>query len=122
MARPDLGDDPALATNVGRVAGAERVREAVSEWIRGRLNSEIMAALAGQVPGGPVQNVAEIEADPHVRAREMIVEVDQPGSQRPVRIAGSPLKFTLTPSGVRRRAPRLDEDRAAVLDDWGGPR
>lgn len=122
MDRPDLEEDPALATNVGRVANAERVRGAVGEWIRGRLNSEIMAALAGQVPGGPVQNVAEIEADPHVRAREMIVEVEQPGSRRPVRIVGSPLKFTRTPSGVRHRAPRLDEDRAAVLNDWGGPR
>lgn len=122
MDRPDLEEDPALATNVGRVANAERVRGAVAEWIRGRLNSEIMAALAGQVPGGPVQNVAEIEADPHVRAREMIVEVEQPGSRRPVRIVGSPLKFTRTPSGVRHRAPRLDEDRAAVLNDWGGPR
>jgi crotonobetainyl-CoA:carnitine CoA-transferase CaiB-like acyl-CoA transferase len=122
MARPDLRDDPALATNVGRVANAERVRGAVAEWIQARLNAEIMAALAGQVPGGPVQNVTEIEADPHVRAREMIVEVEQPGSQRPVRIVGSPLKFTLTPSGVRHRAPRLNEDRAAVFNDWGGPR
>jgi crotonobetainyl-CoA:carnitine CoA-transferase CaiB-like acyl-CoA transferase len=78
-----------------------------------------MAALAGQVPGGPVQDIADIEADPHVRAREMIVEVEQPGSAHPVRIAGSPLKFSRTPSAVRRRAPLLGEDGADVLADWG---
>jgi crotonobetainyl-CoA:carnitine CoA-transferase CaiB-like acyl-CoA transferase len=120
MDAPELAADPALATNQGRVAQADRVRAAVAAWTGERLNSEIMAALAGQVPGGPVQDIAQIEADPHVRAREMIVEVDQPGAGRTVRIAGSPLKFTLTPAGVRHRAPRLDEDRAAILRDWGG--
>jgi crotonobetainyl-CoA:carnitine CoA-transferase CaiB-like acyl-CoA transferase len=50
----------------------------------------------------------------------MIVEVYQPGSERTVRIAGSPLKFTRTPSSVRRRAPRLDEDHAAIIQDWDG--
>jgi crotonobetainyl-CoA:carnitine CoA-transferase CaiB-like acyl-CoA transferase len=120
MDRDDLAADPALAANRGRVANAQRVRGAVAEWILARPNAEVMAALAGLVPGGPVQNIEEIEADPHVRARDMIVEVDQPGSRRPVRIAGSPLKFTATPSSVRHRAPRLDEDRAAIIHDWGG--
>jgi crotonobetainyl-CoA:carnitine CoA-transferase CaiB-like acyl-CoA transferase len=119
MQRPDLGADPALADNRGRVAQAARVRAAVADWVRDRPNAEIMTALAGQVPGGPVQDIADIEADPHVRAREMIVEVEQPGSAHPVRIAGSPLKFSRTPSTVRRRAPLLGEDRADVLDDWG---
>lgn len=119
MDRADLAADPALATNRGRVAEAERVRGVVTAWIGQRPNSEIMAALAGRVPGGPVQNIEEIEADPHVAAREMIVEVEQPGSAHPVRIAGSPMKFTRTPSGVRRRAPLLDEDRTAILQDWG---
>jgi crotonobetainyl-CoA:carnitine CoA-transferase CaiB-like acyl-CoA transferase len=122
MDRPDLADDPALATNRGRVANADRVRSAVAAWVLDRPNTEIMTALAGQVPGGPVQDIEDIEADPHVRAREMIVEVEQPGSAHPVRIAGSPLKFASTPSSIRRRAPLLDEDRASVLDDWGaGP-
>jgi crotonobetainyl-CoA:carnitine CoA-transferase CaiB-like acyl-CoA transferase len=119
MARPDLGADPRLVDNRGRVAHADLVRSAVAEWVAERPNAEIMAALAGQVPGGPVQDIAAIEADPHVRAREMIVEVEQPGSAHPVRIAGSPLKFTRTPTSIRRRAPLLDEDRADVLDDWG---
>ena len=81
-------------------------------------NSAIMEALGGRVPGGPVQNIEDIESDPHVQAREMIVEVEQPGSGRTVRIAGSPIKLTQTPSGVRRRAPLLDEDRAAILSGW----
>jgi crotonobetainyl-CoA:carnitine CoA-transferase CaiB-like acyl-CoA transferase len=119
MNRPDLRDDPALTTNRGRVANAGRVRAAVADWLGDRPNAEIMQALAGRVPGGPVQNIKEIVSDPHVRAREMIVEVDQPGSSRRVQIAGSPLKFTRTPSQVRRRAPLLDEDRAAILEEWG---
>jgi len=118
MNRPDLLADQSLATNRGRVAKAEYVRSAVAEWIADRSNADIVAALAGRVPAGPVQNIEAIAADPHVRARDMIVEVEQPGSARPVRIAGSPLKFTRTPSEVRRRAPLLDEDRTAILEEW----
>jgi crotonobetainyl-CoA:carnitine CoA-transferase CaiB-like acyl-CoA transferase len=118
MGRPDLQADPALATNRGRVEQAAFVRSTVAEWIGDRPNAEILAALAGRVPAGPVQNIEQIAADPHVRARHMIVEVEQPGSARPVRIAGSPLKFTRTPSEVRRRAPLLDEDRSAILEEW----
>jgi crotonobetainyl-CoA:carnitine CoA-transferase CaiB-like acyl-CoA transferase len=118
MDRPDLAADPSLATNRQRVAQAERVRGAVAGWVAERPNAVVMDALAGHVPGGPVQDVEAIEADPHVRAREMIVEVEQPGSARPVRITGSPVKFTRTPSAVRRRAPLLDEDRAGILADW----
>jgi crotonobetainyl-CoA:carnitine CoA-transferase CaiB-like acyl-CoA transferase len=119
MDRPDLGSDPALRTNRGRVEHAERVRRAVAGWSGTRTNAEIVDALGGRVPAAAVQNIEQIRADPHVLAREMIVEVEQPGSARPVEIAGSPLKFTRTPSAVRRRAPRLDEDRSEILDDWG---
>jgi crotonobetainyl-CoA:carnitine CoA-transferase CaiB-like acyl-CoA transferase len=120
MNRPDLLDDPALATNRGRVANAEYVRSTVGGWIGDRSNADILAALGGRVPAGPVQNIEAIAADPHVRARDMIVEVEQPGSSRPVSIAGSPLKFTRTPAEIRRRAPLLDEDRTAILEEWRG--
>ena len=110
------GEDSALAD---LFANGDQVRAAVSAWLLDEPNAEVMAALAGRVPGGPVQNIEEIASDPHVQAREMIVEVEQPGTDRTVGIAGSPLKFSLTKSAIRHRAPLLDEHRAAILDEWG---
>jgi succinyl-CoA:mesaconate CoA transferase len=104
------------------VANGERVHRAVADWDGSRPNDEIMAALGGRVPAGAVQNIEQIAADPHVLARQMIAKVEQPGSATPVGIAGSALKFTGTPTQIRRRAPRLDEDRAQVLEEWGSSR
>ncbi|PKP71560.1 MAG: hypothetical protein CVT83_02790, partial [Alphaproteobacteria bacterium HGW-Alphaproteobacteria-5] len=70
------------------------------------------------MPFGPVMNIAEIAADPHFAAREMIVAVDEPG-QPDASIAGVPVKMTATPGGVRRRAPFLGEHTRARLIEAG---
>ena len=51
----------------------------------------------------------------------MITEFELPGSDRPVAIVGSPLKFTETPTGLYRRPPRLDEHRAEIAEQFGLP-
>jgi crotonobetainyl-CoA:carnitine CoA-transferase CaiB-like acyl-CoA transferase len=80
--------------------------------------AEMMALLGGRIPFGPVMNVAEAIANPHFAAREMIVEVEQPGST-PIRIAGVPVKMTDTPGGVHRRSPILGEHSALRLAEAG---
>ena len=59
-------------------------------------------------------NIAEIEQDPHFAARDMLVEVEQPGAGT-IRVAGVPIKMTRTPGAVRRRAPLLGEDTQVQL-------
>lgn len=115
MERPELADDPRYATGVARVANAPEVRAAVTAWTSVRTKAEVTAVLGGTVPVGPVQDVSEILADPHVRAREMLVEVEQPGSASPVTLAGQPLKFSSTPNPPVRRAPLLGEHQDEVL-------
>ncbi len=119
IGRPELIDDERMRTNRDRVANAEAVREAVSAWTRVRTTDEIVSSLAGRVPVGPVNTVADIFADPHARARGMLVEVEQPGSARPVTLPGSPIKLTRTPSGIYRRPPRLGEHTADILAEVG---
>ena len=119
MGRPDLADDPRFADNTARVANIVEVRELVGGWLAGLPTADVVAALGGRVPIGPVNDAADIFNDEHVRLREMLVEVEQPGSDSPVTIAGSPIKFSSTPSGVRRRGPILGEDAAAtILAEW----
>jgi crotonobetainyl-CoA:carnitine CoA-transferase CaiB-like acyl-CoA transferase len=95
----------------------------------------VVDALAGKVPVGPVNNAPMLIDDPHVRAREMLVAVDHPGSARPVLTPNTPIRFATTPGGVYRRAPMLGEHTDEVLaeldeliepiapiDDTGGDR
>lgn len=119
IGRDDLVDDDRTRTNRERVANAPFVREAIAAWTSTRPTAEVVAALAGHVPVGPVNTAADIFADPHVAARSMLVTVEQPDGSAPVVLAGSPIKLTETPAGVYRRPPRLGEHTAEVLAEIG---
>lgn len=116
---PELASDPRYIGNAERAKRGDEVRALIGPWFAERTNAEIVDVLGGLVPVGPVNDARAIFADPHVHEREMLVEVEQPGSDRPVTIVGSPLKLSGTPSAVRRRAPLLGEDDLAeVLKRW----
>jgi crotonobetainyl-CoA:carnitine CoA-transferase CaiB-like acyl-CoA transferase len=114
--RGDLLADARFATREGRHDHQDQVYDAVSAFTSRHTRHELMGILGGQVPFGPVLDVADIIADPHVRAHDMVVELEQPGSPSKVAVAGVPVRMSLTPGGIRRRAPLLGEDTDRVLD------
>ena len=67
----------------------------------------------------PVLEVDEALDSELVRAREMVVELDQPGAERPVRQLGVPVKMGRTPGGPQGPGPALGEDTDAVLESIG---
>jgi crotonobetainyl-CoA:carnitine CoA-transferase CaiB-like acyl-CoA transferase len=123
MGRDDLLTDERTLTNRERVANAGFVRAALTEWTAARTTAAIVECLGGHVPVGPVNNAADLFTDPHVRARQMLVAVEHAGAERPVVFPDTPLRFTATPAGIYRRAPRLGEHNEEVfaeLDKEGG--
>jgi len=114
MDRPDLAAE--YPDRASRLANRESLREAIVEWTRRRPTDDVLDALDG-LPTAPVQDAADIAADPHVEAREMRVGVDQPGADAGVAIAGNPIKMTETPTRPGERAPLLDEHREELLED-----
>jgi crotonobetainyl-CoA:carnitine CoA-transferase CaiB-like acyl-CoA transferase len=67
----------------------------------------------------PVLDLDEALDSELVRAREMVVEVDQPGAERPVRLLGTPVKLSRTPGGPAGPGPVLGADTHAVLSGLG---
>jgi formyl-CoA transferase len=73
---------------------------------------------AAGVPCGPINDYAEVFADPQIRARGMVAEVDHPTLGR-TRTIGPPVKMSATPPVIRRRAPLLGEHTREVLQEAG---
>ena len=117
VGRPELKDDERTRSARRRVIHRELVREAIEAWTTARTTKEVVEVLAGQVPVGPVQAAADLVESPHVKAREMLVAIEHPGSARPVITPNTPLRFTETPGGVYRRAPLLGEHTDEVLGE-----
>jgi len=119
IGRDDLGQDPALADNTGRVARVAEIDAAIGEWTARHSVAEVLEVLAAaSVPAGRIYTVADIAADPHYRARGMIDEVQMDDGTW-LAVPGIVPKLSRTPGGHRRNAPALGQDTDAVLREIG---
>jgi crotonobetainyl-CoA:carnitine CoA-transferase CaiB-like acyl-CoA transferase len=109
MGREDLVSDPRTVNTHLRSRNYAFVEQVVANWTGPRTRAQVVEAIGGKVPCGPVNTAADIFADPHVRAREMISEFELPGDNGQASIVANPIKFTATPTNLHRRAPLLDE-------------
>lgn len=117
--RPDLAADPALAQNDGRVAQVERLDAAIGAWTAQRPLDEVLARLnEARIPAGKIYDIADIAADPHYRARDMIVDSTL-ADGTPVQLPGVLPKLDATPGTIRSRAPALGEHTDEVLASLG---
>ena len=116
LERPDLVADDRTRTVRRRSDNRGFVNELMEGWTRAHTTAEIVDTLAGQVPVGPVNDAPALFASEHVKAREMLVAVEHPGSERPAVLPNTPLRFTETPTGIYRRPPRLGEHNDELLD------
>ncbi len=119
IGRPDLGEDPTLANNDGRVRRNAVLDAAVSDWTSQRTMEEILSRLdAADVPAGRIYSVADIVEDPHYAARDMILPTELPGGIT-VKMPGIAPKLSETPGGVRWPGPTLGQHTDEVLTSLG---
>jgi formyl-CoA transferase len=119
IGRDDLGADPALAGNAGRVARVTEIDAAIGEWTAQHSVDEVLAVLdKASVPAGRIYTVADIAADPHYLARGMLQEIEMDDGSR-LAVPGIVPKLSATPGEHRRNAPRLGQDTDDVLRELG---
>ncbi|MBC7942299.1 MAG: CoA transferase, partial [Chitinophagaceae bacterium] len=115
IGREDLGADPGLARNDGRVARVAEIDAAIEAWTLQRPIEEVITALdAAGVPVGRIYTVADIASDPQYLARQMIVTTTD-ADGRPLKVPGIVPKLAATPGRLHSPAPRLGEHTDAVL-------
>lgn len=119
IGRPDLAEDPRMRSNEGRSQHAAMLDGVIGDWSKARSVADALAALdAADVPAGRIYSVADIVADPHYQARDMILEAELPGGTQ-VKMPGIVPKLSGTPGAVRWPGPALGAHTDAVLADLG---
>jgi formyl-CoA transferase len=119
IGRPELGADPALADNAGRVKQSALLDEAIGAWTAGRSVDEALQVLGeARVPAGRVYTAKDISEDPHYRARDMLL-TQRTRDGHELEVPGIVPKLLGTPGSVRSSAPRLGDDTDAVLRELG---
>jgi len=119
VGREDLGADPALADNAGRVARVEELDAAIEAWTLQRPVAEVLDVLGQvKVPAGKVYTAKDIAEDPHYRARDMLLR-QRTRDGHELEVPGVVPKLLGTPGRVRHAAPRLGDDTDAVLRELG---
>jgi len=114
MGQPELAEDPRFNTTEMRWENRDALNATIEEWTRGRSKHEVMRILGeAGVPCGACQDTGEVLADPHLKAREMIVDVDYP-TRGTYQTVGCPIKLSDSPCDVQR-SPLLGEHTQEIL-------
>ena len=119
---PDLVGDPRFLTSHQRFQNKEQWLEIAGPVLKTWKRQPLLDALiAAGVPCGPVNNYDDLFSDPHVRARNMVIEMENPiapGTE--IEMLASPLRLSKTPVTYRRRPPNIGEHTDQVLIETFG--
>ncbi len=119
IGREDLGNDPALARNDGRVARTAELDKVIGDWCAAHDLDQVLEVLAAaQVPSGKIYDIADIVNDLHYQARGMIEQARLPDGER-MKVPGVVPKMAQTPGGTRWLGPALGEHTGEVLAQLG---
>ena len=117
--QPQLADDARFIDNAARMQNLPALIDILTARIKQRSTADWLARLeAVGVPAGPVLSIGDMLEDPQALAREMVVEVEH-SSLGPIKALGSPVKFSATPTSIRRGPPLLGEHTREILIEFG---
>ena len=119
IGRPELGDDPKFRTNSDRLNNVEELDAIIQGFIGSRDRDDVLAYFEkAEVTVGPVYDASEIPDDPHIRGREVLVELPDPD------IGTLPMhnvfpRLSRTPGAIRTPAPSLGQHTEELLTSLG---
>lgn len=114
---PELAADPEIDTMTKRFDSntyERRVRPLLERWMADHTRAELEELAGEEVPLTAVKDIGDVVNDPHIRARDMIVDVDYPGLGT-LEMFGQPIHLGTTPANPRGRAPNTGEHTDTLL-------
>jgi crotonobetainyl-CoA:carnitine CoA-transferase CaiB-like acyl-CoA transferase len=116
---PELTRDPKYANNAARMQHRDELKAILNAKFatRGKMEWTLDLVKLG-LPAGPIFDLKQVFADPHVNQTGMVEEIEHP-TLGPLRLLASPLKMEGMPQSVRTAPPALGADSRAVLERFG---
>ena len=115
---PELSKDPRFQKNADRVRNRAALIEILGGKIRTFQKHILLRKLEAElIPVGPINQMHEVFADPHVKARGLVVEQNLSANSSATKMIGNPIRFSRTPIQYRHAPPRLGAHTAEILRD-----
>ena len=112
--RPDMADNPAMASNAGRVKNEADIDTALDAWCRSLPSEQVLTLLEeARVPAGPIYSVADMFNDPHFQARGLFQQVEING--KPLKVPAITPRLADTPGETRWPGGEVGSHNDAVL-------
>jgi crotonobetainyl-CoA:carnitine CoA-transferase CaiB-like acyl-CoA transferase len=117
--KPEWLTDPRFSTLALRLANVDELEKEIEKVLGTQPTAHWVEKMdAAQVPGGPVYGYEQILKDPHIKARQMVVDIEHP-KIGPMKTLGLPIKSTGELTAIRRAAPWLGQHSEEVLRGMG---
>jgi crotonobetainyl-CoA:carnitine CoA-transferase CaiB-like acyl-CoA transferase len=118
LGHPEWSADPRFARNGSRVAHRGELKSLLAAALKLRSKRECVELLSeAQVSCGPLNTMADIEQDPQVKQRELIVSMHHPVLGA-IRAAASPIRLSASPVSYRMAPPQQGEHTEQVLETF----
>ncbi len=119
LGREDLNEDPRFSDMKGRNQHPAELKEILEEITRKKKTDEWVAIMEeAEVSCGRIRTIDQVLTDPHVDAREMVVEKEHPTAGK-IKLTGVPVKLSLTPGEVGAAPPTLGQHTDQILGEIG---
>lgn len=117
IGRPELVTDPRFDTNGNRNTNIDALTVILNETFQTKTIDEWLSVLeeAG-IPCAPINTIDRTVNDPHIKARDMIVEVQHPVAGK-MKIPGIPVKMSETPGSIHSPAPTLGQHAHEIMKE-----
>ncbi|MGV8982214.1 CaiB/BaiF CoA transferase family protein [Clostridium sp.] len=114
-----LINDIRFRDNNSRVKNQKELKEIIEKHFESKTKEEVTEQLESLgIPCAPVLNIKEAFNNPQLKARDMIVELDDPGTGK-IKLVGNPIKLSKTPPEIKKPSPLLGQDTVEILESMG---
>ncbi len=116
----DMITDERFNNNGNRTTNVKALMERLNTiFVTKKIDEWLELLEAAGLPCAPINTIDKVVNDPHIKSREMIVEVEHPVAGH-LKMAGVPVKLSTTPGQVEFAAPLLGQHTAEILEEMFG--
>jgi len=115
----ELINNEKFKDNTSRVKNEKELKAIIEKYFADKTREEVTQKMEDLgIPCAPVINIKEAFDNPQLNARDMVVELDDPGAGK-MKVVGNPMKLSKTPPVIEIPSPLLGQNTEEILESMG---